>query len=162
MANIPDDLSSQRNQQSIADALQQRLLAVKCKLELNEDLRLLSLLRIDTPGILAQEQFTRNEWCILRTILTSYPYYAPLELLLSQLTSLTPAECRKRLQEAQRIGSNAVKQELKPVHRAISSIRNKFADFSNFGLCLKISAIRELGYVLTISLDNCVWDKDKC
>lgn len=149
--HVPDELSSQTHRQSIAEADLQRLLPIKCKLELNEDLHLLSLLRIDTPRILAQEQFTRNEWCILLTILTSYPYYAPYEILLASLTTLTPAECHKRLQEAQWLGSKAMKQELKPAHRAISGIRNKLA---NFCPCLKISLIRDLGYALTISPDN--------
>jgi hypothetical protein len=148
--HIPDDTSSQIDQQSVAEALLQSLLPVNYKLEFNADLHILSLLHIDTPRILAQEQFTRNEWSILLAILSSYPYYTSYETLLASITSLTPVYCRKRLQEVQQLGSKAMKQELKPVHRAISSTRNKLYNVCPF---LKISLIRELGYNLTISPD---------
>jgi hypothetical protein len=133
---------------SIAESVLQALLPSDYKLELNATARMLSLLSTHAPHILAQQQFTRNEWSILLTILASYPYYAPHEILLASLTSLSSIDCHKRLQEAQESGSKALKQELKPVHRALSGIRAKL---DNLYPPLKISPIREVGYVLTSS-----------
>ena len=109
---------------------------------------MLSLLSTAPPSILAQQQLTKNEWSILLTLLASHPHYAPHEALLASLTSLSPTECHKRLQEAQRLGSQTLKRELKPVHRALSGLRNKFASFYPG---LKISLIRNVGYALTTS-----------
>ena len=133
---------------SIAESVLQGLLPSEYKLELNATARMLSLLSTRAPHILAQQQFTRNEWSILLTLLASYPYYAPHEVLLASLTSLSSLDCHKRLQEAQKSGSKALKQELKPVHRALSGIRAKL---DKLYPPLKISPIRDIGYVLTSS-----------
>lgn len=133
---------------SIAESVLQGLLPSDYKLELNTKARMLSLLNTHTPHILAQQQFTKNEWRILLTLLASYPYYAPHEVLLASLTSLSSLDCHKRLQEAQKSGSRVLKQELKPVHRALSGIRAKL---DKLYPPLKISPIREVGYVLTSS-----------
>lgn len=133
---------------SITESVLQALLPSDYKLELNATARILSLLSTHTPHILAQQQFTRNEWSLLLTLLASYPYYAPHEVLLASLTSLSSTDCHKRLQGAQKSGSKALKQELKPVHRALASIRAKL---NNLYPPLKISPIREVGYVLTSS-----------
>ena len=132
------------------ESVLQVLLPASCKLELNVKTRMLSLLSTNHPHILAQEQFTKNEWSILLTLLSSYPYYAPHEILLASLTSLSPADCRKRLQAAQQSGAKILKRELKPVHRALSGVRTKL---NNLYPHLKISPIRDVGYVLT-SLQN--------
>jgi hypothetical protein len=122
------------------------LLPTSYKLELNGDARILSLLSTDLPCILAQQQFTKNEWSIFIILLVSFPHYAPHEQLLASITSLSPTDCRKRLQEAEQLGSKALKRELKPVHRALCGIRAKLQDISPY---LKISLIRCLGYALT-------------
>ena len=124
----------------------QSLLSTTYKVELNADARILSLLSTDSPHILAQQQFTKNEWSIFITLLVSYPHYAPYETLLASLTSLSTTDCRKRLQEAEQVGTKMLKRELKPVYRALSGLRFKLND-----LCpkLKISLIRDLGYALT-------------
>lgn len=131
---------------SIAESVLQAQLPSDYKLELNAKARILNLLSTHAPHLLAQQQFTKNEWSILLTLLASYPYYAPHEILLASLTSLSPADCRKRLQAAQQSGTKALKRELKPVYRALSGVRTKL---NNVYPHLKISPIRDLGYVLT-------------
>jgi hypothetical protein len=133
---------------SITESVLQSLLPSDYKLELNATARILSLLNTHAPHILAQQQFTRNEWSILLTLVASYPYYAPHEVLLASLTSLSSTDCHKRLQKAQESGPRALKQELKPVHRALSGIRAKL---NKLYPPLKISPIRDVGYVLTSS-----------
>ena len=149
--NVPDDISSQGIQLSVAESALQSLLPDHCKLELNANHRMLSLLSTNVPHILAQEQFTRNEWSILLTILVSYPYYAPYETLLASLTSLSPSECRKSLQQAQQLGSKTLKRELKPIHRALSGVRAKLNKLHPH---LKISLLHDVGYVLVAPYDK--------
>ena len=85
-------------------------------------MRTLSLLSIHGDEILAQKQLTRNEWTLFIVLVENYPHYAPNEILLSSLTSLSPDVCRMRMHEAQEKGINAVTRELKPVYRALSSL----------------------------------------
>jgi hypothetical protein len=54
------------------------------------------------------------------------------------VTEASIAYCRQRLQEAIRRG--AWQQELRPIRRALSSVRNKLAHFG-----LGISNVREMG-----------------
>ena len=115
-------------------------------LALNPQTRTLSLLSAD-PLLLEGQQFSENEMRMIMAILESYPHYCPYEVLLAYLSSnvVTPAtieRCRQRLQEAQRLG--AWQQELRPVRRALSSLRNKLHAFH-----LEISNIRERGCSLT-------------
>jgi HAMP domain len=70
------DTSVQDIRLCVAESVLQVLLPASCKLELNAKARMLSLLSTNHPHILAQEQFTKNEWSILLTLLRSYPYYA--------------------------------------------------------------------------------------
>lgn len=128
------------------------------QLELNTTIRVLSILNLDTPAILAQQQFTKNEWCILMTLFSNYPYYAPSENLLASLTSLSVEDCHKRIQEAQEEGFHALKRELKPVHRAISGIRTKFKHLSPQ---LQILLVRDAGYIFSFSsLDSLCKDRN--
>ncbi len=142
------DPSDQDKHLAIAESNLQSLLPSDYKLEVNAKVRMLSLLNTKAPHILAQQQFTKNEWNVLLTLLSSYPYYASYEALLANLTSLSPADCRKRLQEAQQSGAMILKRELKPVHRALVGVRAKL---NNLYPYLKISSIRNVGYVLTSS-----------
>jgi hypothetical protein len=131
---------------SVDESFLQNLLPASYKLEVNEKTRILSLLSTNAPHILAQQQFTMNEWNVFITLLVSYPHYVPHEVLLASITSLSPSDCRKRLQEVEQLGPKALKRELKPVHRALSGIRAKL---DNLCPLLKISLIRDLGYALT-------------
>jgi hypothetical protein len=149
MARYNSPNASTKNAEVPIDAsILQSLAPAGCILELNLKARMLSLLSTDPPHILAQQQFTKNEWSIFITLLVSYPHYAPHEVLLASLTSLSSTDCRKRLLEAEHLGSKELKRELKPVHRALCGIRAKLFDFSPY---LKISLIRDIGYTLTSS-----------
>jgi hypothetical protein len=124
------------------------LFSGRYRLELNPTVRLLNILSLDTPHVIAQQQFTKNEWSIFLTLLSNYPHYASLENLLASLTLLSLEDCRTRIQVAQIEGSQALKRELKPVHRAISGIRTKFKQISPQ---LQISFIHDVGYILTFN-----------
>src|SRR5213080_971435 len=102
-------------QAPVDESVVQSLFPEGCKLELSADARMLSLLSTDSPHILAQQQFTKNEWWILMALFTSHPYYAPYDILLASLTLLSPAYCRRRIHDAQALGSEELRQELKPV-----------------------------------------------
>jgi hypothetical protein len=132
---------------TIPESLFQSLLPTKSVLELNAESRILSILSTQSPRILAQQQFTKNEWTLLMLLLRYYPYYAPYETLLASLTSLSCIDCHQRLEEAQQQGSKAIKQELKPVHRALSSLRTKL---NRIYPLLKVSLVREAGYVFVV------------
>src|SRR5690349_9264552 len=70
-------------------------------LKLDSDVRVMAVLYIQSPQTLKLQQFTRNEWTFFGTLLRCYPYYAPFEMLLSDLTSLSCDDCRHRLKEVQ-------------------------------------------------------------
>jgi hypothetical protein len=94
-----------------------------------------------------EQQLSANEMHLLVPILDSFPHYCPYEILLSHLTikvvtAASIARCRQRLQEAQACGK--WEQELRPVRRALSSLRNKL-----YRLDLGISNVRERGCGLT-------------
>lgn len=144
--------SSSRSDNSLLLAcftpLLEGLLPASSHLEFDNESRTLILVSTQTPHILALQQFTKNEWTLLLLLLESYPYYVPNEVLLANLTLLSPADCRKRLHEAETRDPKAVKRELKPVHRALHGIRAKLHK-----ICpqLRIALIREAGYVLSLS-----------
>ena len=130
------------------EAISGTLLPAEYKLEINDAIRMVSLLSVSSPSIVAQQQFTKNEWRIFMTLLGSCPHYVSYAALLASITTLSLQDCDKRLWEAQRQGSYELKRELKPVHRALSGIRAKLNKLSP---SLKISLIRNLGYSLTTS-----------
>lgn len=124
----------------------QGLLPTGHKLALNLEIRTLSLLS-DGPVLIAEQQFSDNEIRLIVPILKSFPHYCPYEVLLSHLSSNTVnaasiALWRQRLEEAQINGT--WQQELRPIRRALSSLRNKLHRFG-----LEISNVRERGCSLT-------------
>lgn len=115
-------------------------------LALGLETRTLSLLKQD-PVILHQVQFSDTELLVIRPILETFPHYCPYEVLLASVLTpvVTPAsisQCRLRLQNAQNNGTWA--QELRPIRRALSSLRGKLHGFN-----LEISTVRERGCSLT-------------
>jgi hypothetical protein len=115
-------------------------------LVLNLETRTISLLS-DGPTQIVEQQLSANEMYLIVPILQSFPHYCPYEVLLSHITTTTVNEvsierCRQRLQEAQARGG--WQQELRPVRRALSSLRTKLLRFD-----LGISNIRERGCSLT-------------
>ncbi|HEU5226564.1 MAG TPA: hypothetical protein VFU49_02050 [Ktedonobacteraceae bacterium] len=137
-----------KDEKRSVESILENLLPAEYKLELNAAVRVISLLSVSSLCILAQQQFTKNEWRIFMTLLNSCPHYVPYAALLASITALSLQDCDKRLWEAQRQGSGELKKELKPVHRALSGIRAKLNKLSP---SLKISLIRNLGYSLTTS-----------
>jgi hypothetical protein len=124
----------------------QGLLPIGHTLVLNSESRTVSLLS-DGPKLIDEQRLSSNEMCLFVPILESFPYYCPYEVLLSHIstrtvTSASIERCRQRLREAQDAGK--LQEELRPVRRALSSLRNKLRRFD-----LGISNIRERGCSLT-------------
>lgn len=122
------------------------LLPVGYKLELHEPTRTASVLSITSLSLLKQQQFTKNEWSMFQTLLSFYPHYAPHEALLASVTLLSIDDCRRHLHKAQQAGPQQLKNELKPVYRALVGTRTKLQCLSPQ---LKIALVRNLGYMLT-------------
>ena len=111
-------------------------------LVLNLETRTISLLS-DGPILLVEQQLSANEMRLLVPMLHYFPHYCSYEVLLAHLstnvvTAASIERCRQRLQEAQACGR--WEQELRPVRRALSSLRNKLSR-----LDLGISNMRERG-----------------
>jgi hypothetical protein len=120
----------------------QGLLSIDHTLVLNPETRTLSLLS-DGPTLIVEQQLSTNEMCVFVPILESFPHYCPYEVLLSHICTRTVTQasierCRQRLREAHESGK--VQQELRPIRRALSSLRNKL-----YRLDLGISNVRERG-----------------
>ena len=115
-------------------------------LVLNLETRTMSVLS-NGPVLLIEQQFSINELGMLVPLLEFFPHYCPYEVLLAHISSNTVtyasiAYCRQRLQEA--LSSGRWQQELRPIRRALSSLRNKLHRFD-----LEISNVRERGCSLT-------------
>jgi hypothetical protein len=115
-------------------------------LAVNLETRTISVLS-DGPTLIVQQQLSANELHLLVPILDYFPHYCPYEVFLSYLSAKVVTEasierCRQRLLEAQ--ASGRWQQELRPVRRALSSLRNKL-----YRLNLGISNMRERGCSLT-------------
>jgi hypothetical protein len=111
----------------------------------NLETRTLSLLT-DGPTLIMEQQFSVNEMRVIMPLLESYPHYCPYEVLLAHISSnfvteSSIAHCRQRLQEA--LSCRTWQQDLRPIRRALSSLRNKLNHFD-----LGISSVRERGCTL--------------
>lgn len=117
-------------------------------LALNLALGTLSLLiyNNDGPQLVAQQQFTDSEVCVLKPLLESYPHFCPYEILLASFNSMRVtdqevARSREKLLEAQESG--VWDQEMRPVRNVLSRTRLKMHAFK-----VDIFSILETGYVL--------------
>jgi len=115
-------------------------------LALHSEVRTLSLLG-QGPELLRQQQFSDSELRVLKAILEVFPFYCPYEVLLASVTTHTINtsnidQSRQKLQLARDRGE--WRQELRPVRRALSSLRYKLHIFH-----LEISIVREGGCSLT-------------
>jgi hypothetical protein len=118
------------------------LLPTGLTLALNLETRTLSLLS-DGPQLINEDHFSVNEMSLMVPILESYPYYCPYEVLLAHISAkhVDPSlieRCRHHLLEAQINGT--WQQEMRPVRRALSSLRSKLHSFD-----LEVSTVRERG-----------------
>jgi hypothetical protein len=117
-------------------------------LALNTTLGTLSQLACDEAGprLVAEQQFTNSEICVLLPLLNYYPHYCPYEVLLASfnsghVTDEAIADCRQRLNSAQADGD--WDQEMRPVRNVLSRTRLKLHTFG-----IDIFSILETGYVL--------------
>ena len=115
-------------------------------LVLNLKTRTLSLLR-EGPVQVMEQQLSVNEMRVFVPILEAFPHCCPYEVLLANLalntvSSVAVTRSRQRLQEAMELGT--WQQELRPIRRALSSLRSKL-----YSLDLEISTVRERGCSLT-------------
>jgi hypothetical protein len=139
------DIQSKRSKDAatkISHSSPEGLLPIGQTLVVNLETRTISLLS-DGPILIVEQQLSANEMHLLVPIHEYFPHYCPYEVLLSHLatkvvTATSIARCRQRLQEAQTCGR--WEQELRPVRRALSSLRNKLNR-----LDLGISNVRERG-----------------
>ena len=118
------------------------LLPSEQRLVLDLEARTLSLLT-EGPSIIVTKQFSVNELCVIVPLLDFYPHYCPYEVLLAYISSnvVTTASieyCQQRLREA--LNRGTWQQELRPIRRALSAVRNKLLPFK-----LGISTVRERG-----------------
>jgi hypothetical protein len=90
------------------------------------------------------EFFTRSEWDILLALAQAYPHYAPYEWLLQQLSSYLVDQAHELLHAA--VSSTDRNRLLKPIHRALSSLRKKLQQLHPH---LNISHVYETGYAPT-------------
>jgi hypothetical protein len=142
----PLDLKHQRTETKIIHFSLAGLLPPGHKFALNLEARTLALLS-DGPFLIKEQQFSVNEWLVMLPILDAFPHYCPYEVLLSQIycdeaNEDSIARCRQRLQEALSLGT--WQHELRPIRRALSSLRHKLHQFD-----LEVSNIRERGCSLT-------------
>jgi hypothetical protein len=126
----------------------QNLLPAGHTLALNLALGTLSLLIYNNEGpqLVAQQQFTDSEICVLKPLLESYPHFCPYEVLLASFnsTNVTDQEIersRKKLQTAQE--ERVWDQQMRPVRNVLSRTRLKLHAFR-----VDIFSILETGYVL--------------
>jgi hypothetical protein len=136
----------QKEETGISHFTLQGLLPVGQTLVLNPETRTVSLLS-DGPMLIVEQQLSANEMYLFVPILESFPHYCPYEVLLSHISTKTVTlasieRCRQRLREAQ--ASGKWQQELRPIRRALSSLRNKLYRFD-----LGISNMRGRGCSLT-------------
>lgn len=133
------------------------LLPLGQTLALNLEARTLSLLS-DGPMLMLEEHLSVNEMRVLVPLVETYPYYCPYEVLLAHLYSNSVSEasiahCRQRLQEAEERG--IWQQELRPIRRALSSLRSKLRHFG-----LGISNVRERGSSLISLTSTSRWSSN--
>lgn len=123
------------------------------RLIVHKELRTLSLIADDNgPNLVQQEILSDNELQTIVPILNAFPHYCPYEVLLANIISRTTVEStvtdwRFRLLEAH--GKGTWQQEIRPLRRALSSLRRKLYSFG-----LEISTIREKGCSITSTAPN--------
>ena len=124
----------------------QSILPPRSKLELNEDARTLHLFTIDDvgqPSIIAQSQFSTNEWRVLIPILHAYPGYASYTTLLAALTGVSLTVAQQRIDDFRKTRTS--RQELRAIRDALSNISEKIAAFG-----FAYASIYERGYTLAL------------
>ncbi len=148
------DLHKKEPEESIVHFSLPNLVQGSHRLILHKELRTLSLISDgnDGPNLLQQEILSDNEFQTIVPILSVFPHYCPYEVLLASIISRTTIEStvtnwRNRLLEAHHGGT--WQQEIRPLRRALSSLRRKLYSFG-----LEISTIREKGCSITSTVPS--------
>ncbi|MGB8346637.1 MAG: hypothetical protein WCD86_17250 [Ktedonobacteraceae bacterium] len=123
-------------------------------LAFNPALGTLSLLiyEQDEPRLVAEQQFTPSEVCVLRPLLVSYPHHCPYEVLhasfnsspdtpVVDLTDKVVARSRKRLEMA--LDRGTWEDEMRPVRNVLSRTRLKLNQMH-----IDVKSILETGCIL--------------
>ncbi len=105
-----DTLSNEQVIQNVLEQLNVHLLDALVRLHPTR--KTITLFSKTDLNIIAQQQFTGNEWVIFMGLLTSYPHYASHEALFAAVTSLPLEQCRQELHNAQAKGSTNFKNTL--------------------------------------------------
>lgn len=106
----------------------------------------------DTPRLLAEQQFSPNEACLLRPLLASYPdycayevlhanFYAPPDQPLLDWRDPTVARSRKRLEAMRKQGR--WDEDMRPLRNALSRVRLKL-----HALSIDVKSILDTGCLL--------------
>jgi len=120
------------------------------RLTLHRPLGILALLSSENelPRMLAVQQFTLSELCVLIPLLEAYPDYCPHEVLLAcfnngsaNVTEETIVKCRRRLHAAHMEGF--FDQEMRPVRNVLSRTRLKLHEFA-----VDVTSLLETGYLI--------------
>ena len=140
------DQSIQRSRDKNSHFSLQDLLPIGQTLALNPETRTVSLLS-DGPMQIVEQQLSANEMRLFVPILESFPHYCPYEILLSYIFHkyrYRSLHCTLLSAFTGGAGLGKWQQELRPVRRALSSLRKKLHRFG-----LEIANIRERGCNLT-------------
>ena len=106
----------------------------------------------EEPRLVAEQQFTPSEVCVLRPLLVSYPHHCPYEVLhasfnsspdepVIDLTDKVVARSRKRLEMA--LDRGTWEEEMRPVRNVLSRTRLKLNQMH-----IDVKSILETGCIL--------------
>ncbi len=122
------------------------LLPEDSKLVLDNKLRILSQLRPldEACSIVEQQQFSDQEWVLLREVLATHPYFCPFANLLAAQTGTSLEECQRVVNRAlEEREEGDLDTVLRPVRNTLSRCRLKTRHFG-----LDIRSMIETGYML--------------
>lgn len=118
-----------------------KLLNEGTKFIVDQELQIVSQIRIEESAIIEQQHFPDQEYGVLMVLLRWYPNYAPLEELQSALTGRSVERCRRDINRAFDEGEGD--GVMRPIRNVISRLRVKVHAFE-----IDARSIIETGYLL--------------
>ncbi|SRR5579885_74673 len=117
------------------------------KLALNVVTHYLSLISESETGVcvLSAVNLSPAEFRLLRALYSSFPEYAPYELLLSSLLEMDIEQCRSNLLLAKEQGPEIWEYEMAPLWRSLQRLRKKLE--GRFALSI-VNLRGQMGYLL--------------
>lgn len=134
------------------DTLTGTLLPAGHVLYLNPEINTLLLITTldNMPCLVAEQQFTNAELCVIHCFFANYPHYTPYERVLAHFnygktgaTEERIVQMRKEMEKAQRAGGDAWDELMRPMRNVTSRTRPKLAH-----LGIAAVAFLKIGYVL--------------